>query len=59
MGYPRPQFRRRNWQSLNGTWQFAIDSAGVHASPDQVEWVTQIEVPFAPETLRSGVADTG
>jgi len=59
MGYPRPQFRRRQWQSLNGTWEFAIDVEGRHASPDQLTWSTHIEVPFAPETRRCGVADTG
>lgn len=21
--YPRPQFRREHWQSLNGEWEFA------------------------------------
>ena len=23
--YPRPQFRRENWQNLNGEWEFAFD----------------------------------
>ena len=23
--YPRPQFRRENWQGLNGEWEFAFD----------------------------------
>ena len=23
--YPRPQFRRENWQSLNSEWEFAFD----------------------------------
>ena len=23
--YPRPQFERENWLSLNGEWQFAFD----------------------------------
>jgi beta-galactosidase/beta-glucuronidase len=59
MGYPRPQFRRRHWQSLNGSWEFAIDTEGVYAGPDGVAWSTRIEVPFAPETVRSGVANTG
>ena len=59
MGYPRPQFRRKNWQSLNGTWEFAIDAEGVLENPEQVAWSTQIEVPFAPETTRSRIADTG
>jgi len=59
MGYPRPQFRRRHWHCLNGPWQFAIDAEATHADPERVAWAAQIEVPFAPETLRSGVADTG
>ena len=59
MGYPRPLFSRRNWQSLNGTWEFAIDPEGIHANPQQVEWSARIQVPFAPETARSGIADTG
>lgn len=59
MGYPRPQFRRRHWRSLNGHWDFAIDTDGVRSHPDQVEWTSRIEVPFAPETARSGIGDTG
>jgi beta-galactosidase/beta-glucuronidase len=59
MGYPRPQFRRQKWQSLNGRWDFAIDADGELSTPDRVAWSTQIEVPFAPETARSGIADTG
>ena len=23
--YPRPQFWREDWQSLNGEWEFAFD----------------------------------
>ena len=26
-GYPRPQFRRSEWLSLNGEWEFALDPA--------------------------------
>jgi len=59
MGYPRPQFRRRHWQSLNGRWDFAIDADGEHRGPDRVTWSRQIEVPFSPETTQSGIADTG
>jgi glycosyl hydrolase family 2 len=57
-GYPRPQLRRRDWQSLNGEWRFAIDPTGTWTRPDEVEWTQSIEVPFAPETPRSGIADT-
>jgi beta-galactosidase/beta-glucuronidase len=59
MGYPRPQFRRRGWTSLNGTWDFAIDADAELSKPEQVQWSSRIEVPFAPETLQSGVADRG
>lgn len=25
--YPRPQFIRKNWENLNGQWQFDYDDA--------------------------------
>ncbi|MDB4986985.1 MAG: hypothetical protein JWN04_2163 [Myxococcaceae bacterium] len=58
-GYPRPQLRRREWLSLNGTWQFAIDEAALLRGPSDVKWDREIEVPYAPETQRSGVHETG
>ncbi|HEY3496623.1 MAG TPA: glycoside hydrolase family 2 TIM barrel-domain containing protein [Polyangiaceae bacterium] len=58
LGYPRPQFRRADWISLNGTWDFAID-AEAEWSLDEVRWDTRIVVPFAPETAASGVGDMG
>lgn len=27
--YPRPQFQRKDWVSLNGVWNFAFDDAGL------------------------------
>jgi hypothetical protein len=57
-GYPRPQLRRAGWQSLNGTWDFALDPLGRWAVPAEVGWSTRILVPFAPEAQRSGVEDT-
>lgn len=59
MGYPRPQFRRRRWQNLNGSWDFALDIESTQSSPEHITWSARIEVPFAAETARSGVADTG
>ncbi|HEX2670447.1 MAG TPA: glycoside hydrolase family 2 TIM barrel-domain containing protein [Polyangiaceae bacterium] len=59
MGYPRPQFRRREWFTLNGQWEFSLDPEGTVANPDEVDWSSRIEVPFSPETARSGIADTG
>lgn len=56
-GYPRPQLVRAEWVNLNGRWDFAIDHAAVWTSPDQVRWDRTINVPFAPETLASGIHD--
>src|SRR5947208_3235753 len=58
-GYPRPQLVRKQWTSLNGRWDFAIDSDGVWQAPRDVTWKETIEVPFAPETPASGVNCTG
>ena len=58
LAYPRPQFRRSDWISLNGTWDFAIDVEG-DWSRKEVPWDRTIVVPFAPETRMSRVADSG
>ncbi len=57
--YPRPQLERADWQSLNGTWDFAIDHHANFSLPSQVAFDRRIVVPFAPETAASGVHDTG
>jgi hypothetical protein len=57
LGYPRPQFRRSDWLSLNGEWDFALDAEG-EWSRDEVIWDRKIRVPFSPETPASGVGDT-
>lgn len=58
-GYPRPQLSRPNWMSLNGTWQFKIDHDAKFTRGSQVPFDdTRINVPFAPESLASGIADT-
>src|SRR3954447_23330751 len=57
--YPRPQLRRKNWLSLNGPWRFTYDDELRYRIPSEVaHWPLQIEVPFAPESKRSGVHDT-
>lgn len=56
--YPRPMLQREQWTSLNGRWDFALDEGGQLRFPD-VHFDEQIEVPFSPETTRSGIADTG
>ena len=56
--YPRPQLRRGNWTSLNGEWRFAFDSSLRFRSPREiVEWPLTILVPFAPESIASGIHD--
>lgn len=58
--YPRPLLRRAHWTSLNGRWRFAFDDAQRWRKPGDVEsWPLEIEVPFAPESRRSGLGDTG
>src|SRR2546423_717079 len=57
--YPRPQLARSHWRTLNGTWEFAIDAEAAWSTPDDFEAQTTIIVPFAPETPRSGVENTG
>ena len=57
--YPRPQLRRKQWRSLNGTWQFSKGRELVCEHPVQVKWDNTIVVPFSPETVASGLADTG
>lgn len=58
-GHPRPQCRRPGWRSLDGAWQFALDPEARFGHPDEVGWARTIEVPFAPETARSGVGEAG
>jgi len=59
--YPRPQLRRSRWTSLDGPWRFAFDDDGGlrERAPRGEEWSRTILVPFAPESHRSGVHDTG
>ena len=55
--YPRPQMQRKDWQNLNGLWQYAI----LPVSSDQsIPAVFQgnILVPFAVESALSGVGKT-
>lgn len=59
-GYPRPQFQRTHWQNLNGLWKFAFDDEGKCIQPSDIsQWIDYIQVPFAPESTKSGIGDTG
>lgn len=57
--YPRPMLRREGWLSLDGPWEFAIEVRPRWRRPADIELDRVIEVPFAPETRRSGIAITG
>lgn len=59
--YPRPQWRREAWHSLNGAWDFAFDDADAGLRERWVErtdWPLRITVPFACESAASGIGDT-
>ena len=49
--YPRPQFVRNSYMSLNGTWEYAI--TGSDTFPEKMDG--DILVPFSPEAALSGV----
>jgi beta-galactosidase len=51
--YPRPQMARKDWQNLNGQWDYAV-TADDRKEPPQ-EWAGKILVPFALEAKLGGV----
>ena len=57
--HPRPQFERKNWMNLNGTWEFEIDHgcSGFERGYAEAEHKLNdvITVPFCPESKLSGV----
>lgn len=55
--YPRPQFKREHWQSLNGQWQFEIDQgdSGLERGLLEKPLAQTITVPFCPESPLSGI----
>ncbi|WP_274654768.1 glycoside hydrolase family 2 protein [Paenibacillus humicola] len=59
--YPRPQFVRKEWQNLNGTWQFDFDDANAGVKERWFDTDRKlgrtIEVPFAYQTPLSGIHD--
>ena len=62
MYYPRPDFKRKNWISLNGEWQFDFEE---DRNVECDEWVRKSEfskkiiVPFSYQTEKSGINDVG
>lgn len=58
--YPRPQFVRKDWENLNGTWDFSFDDSN---AGEGEKWYCDfpaqrtICVPFTYETAASGIGD--
>lgn len=58
--YPNPQFERKNWVNLNGTWEFEIDKSASGKDRKLFEKSKlngEIMVPFCPESELSGVGE--
>ena len=56
--HPRPDFCRKNWQNLNGEWEFYNDLSASGAERkvyEQTMLPQKIIVPFCPESKLSGI----
>ncbi len=58
--HPEPQFMRKNWQNLNGVWEFEIDNS--KSGIDRKLYLSDhlsgsVTVPFCPESELSGVGN--
>ncbi len=51
--YPRPQMQRKEWQNLNGHWDYAITPVGVQEAPQK--WNGKILIPYCLESKLGGV----
>lgn len=58
--YPRPQLVRGDWLNLNGYWEFELDpgDSGIDRSLLESAYSLKILVPFAPESVASGIGST-
>ena len=59
--HPKPQFERKNWLNLNGTWDFEIDNGRSGAARGlklaDAKLSGKILVPFCPESELSGIGN--
>ncbi|MEU8353774.1 MULTISPECIES: glycoside hydrolase family 2 protein [Streptomyces] len=57
--HPRPQFVRRDWLCLNGSWQFETDrgDSGLERGLRERPLSGVITVPFCPESELSGIGE--
>ena len=51
--YPRPQMQRKQWQNLNGRWEYGVTPVAQQEAPQA--WQGQIRVPFCLESKLGGV----
>ncbi len=60
--YPRPQFRRDDWQGLNGEWEFAFDDQKIGVKKayygGKVAFDKKINVPFTYQYPASGIGES-
>lgn len=61
--YPRPDFQRDQWLSLNGQWDFQFDDENIglkeHWEKSDSKFNYKIQVPFAFQSELSGIKETG
>lgn len=57
--HPTPQFERDRWRSLDGPWLFGYDDQGRWRQPADVTFDREIQAPFPPESIASGIQDQG
>lgn len=61
--HPRPLLARADWTDLDGVWQLEFDDAGVGIDEGWYRgdrsFGREIEVPFPPESQRSGIGEDG
>lgn len=56
--HPNPQFKRSNWLSLNGVWDFEFDFSTTGRERELYKnnnFTQKINVPFCPESSLSGI----
>ena len=55
--FPRPDFKRERWKSLNGEWEFAFDWEQSRKTEDGLygEYEEVIQVPFCYQSKLSGI----
>lgn len=58
LNYPRPQFMRKKWKDLNGSWKFEFDDKNVGIIErwyEKKEFNMEIQVPYVYQSKKSGI----